>query len=110
MKARVRTLGRLAAALALACGLVGCSAANPGTPGAGSETWPKPTADLHGVTLKLWTQPATNTYADQVIAASKRPRAPRSRRRCSLISRRSRRSSPRVTCRISPGGSRQRVP
>lgn len=55
---------------ALAMGVAGCTAANPSTPTDGNTvTWNDPTAKLDGVTLTLWTQPATSTYADQVIDA-----------------------------------------
>jgi raffinose/stachyose/melibiose transport system substrate-binding protein len=47
----------------------GCTAANPGGGSTGDVTWNDPTAKLDGVTLTLWTQPATSTYADQVISA-----------------------------------------
>jgi raffinose/stachyose/melibiose transport system substrate-binding protein len=54
---------------AMTVAVAGCSAANPGSGSGGDATWNDPTADLAGVTLTLWSQPATSTYADQVIAA-----------------------------------------
>lgn len=52
---------------ALAIGVSGCSAGNPSGSTTGGVTWNDPTAKLDGVTLTLWTQPATSTYADQVF-------------------------------------------
>jgi raffinose/stachyose/melibiose transport system substrate-binding protein len=54
--------------LVAAVGLAGCTAANPTAPAANGK-WNPPTAKLKGVTLTLWTEPATSTYADQVISA-----------------------------------------
>jgi raffinose/stachyose/melibiose transport system substrate-binding protein len=65
-----RTMAGAAFVAVLAMGLAGCTAANPTPPtDNGAVTWNKPTAKLDGVTLTLWTQPATSTYADQVIGA-----------------------------------------
>lgn len=55
--------------VALALAATGCSAANPDATPSGDITWNDPESDLSGVTLTLWSQPATSTYADQVIAA-----------------------------------------
>ena len=71
MKALVRVVAGLGASALLVGALAGCTAANPNlsSTDSGTSSWSQPTASLKGVSLKLWTQPATNTYADQVIKA-----------------------------------------
>ena len=64
-----RKLASTAAIAALTLVVAGCTAANPGGNSDGDAVWNDPTADLSGVTLTLWSQPATSTYADQVIEA-----------------------------------------
>jgi len=65
-----RFLAGTAVAAVVALAAAGCTAANPGgSTGGGDAAWPSPTAKLKGVTLTLWTQPATSTYADQVISS-----------------------------------------
>jgi raffinose/stachyose/melibiose transport system substrate-binding protein len=62
----------VAAIVATATLIAGCSAANPGTPGStntGAVTWNNPTARLDGVTLTYWMSTQTATMAKQVITA-----------------------------------------
>lgn len=64
-----RKLAAAAIFAAIAVTAAGCSAGNPAPVTGDVATWSEPDSDLTGVTLTLWSQPATSTYADQVIDA-----------------------------------------